>query len=50
MARQGRAGPALGMAAMGSFIAGTIGTIILTFVAQPLSAFGLSSDPPNISP
>jgi putative tricarboxylic transport membrane protein len=47
MARQGRAGPALGMAAMGSFIAGTIGTIILTFVAQPLSAFGLKFGPPE---
>jgi putative tricarboxylic transport membrane protein len=35
MARQGRAGPALGIAAFGSFIAGTIGAIILMFVAQP---------------
>jgi len=31
MARTGRAGPALATAAIGSFIAGTIGTIALTF-------------------
>jgi putative tricarboxylic transport membrane protein len=36
MARQGRAGPALGIAAFGSFIAGTIGTIIVMLVAVPL--------------
>jgi len=47
MARQGRAGPALGMAAFGSFIAGTIGTIILMFVAQPLSAIGVKFGPPE---
>jgi putative tricarboxylic transport membrane protein len=33
MARAGRAGPALATAAIGSFVAGTIGTIALTFVA-----------------
>ena len=37
MARQGRAGPALGIAAIGSFIAGTLGLIALTFMA-PLVA------------
>ena len=47
MARQGRAGPALGIAAFGSFIAGTIGTIILMFVARPLSEFGLRFGPPE---
>ena len=45
MARQGRAGPALGIAAFGSFIAGTIGTIILMFVAKPLSELGLRFGP-----
>jgi len=47
MARQGRAGPALGIAAFGSFIAGTIGTIILMFIAQPLSAIGVKFGPPE---
>ena len=47
MARQGRAGPALGIAAFGSFIAGTIGTIILMFVAQPLSEIGIKFGPPE---
>ena len=45
MARKGRAGPALGIAACGSFIAGTIGTIILMFVVLPLSRFGLGFGP-----
>ena len=33
MARTGRAGPALATAAIGSFVAGTIGTVALTFIA-----------------
>jgi putative tricarboxylic transport membrane protein len=33
MARNGRAGPALATAAIGSFVAGTIGTVALTFIA-----------------
>jgi len=37
MARQGRAGPALGVAAFGSFIAGTLGVIGLMFLANPLN-------------
>jgi len=45
MAKQGRAGAALGMAAVGSFIAGTAGVIGLTFVAPPLSAFALKFGP-----
>lgn len=44
MARAGRAGPALATAALGSFVAGTIGTIALTFIApwvvQAALAFG----------
>jgi putative tricarboxylic transport membrane protein len=47
MAKKGRAGAALGMAAIGSFIAGTIGVIGLTFVAPPLSAFALKFGPPE---
>jgi putative tricarboxylic transport membrane protein len=47
MAKKGRAGAALGMAAVGSFIAGTIGVVGLTFVAPPLSAFALKFGPPE---
>jgi len=47
MARQGRAGPALGMAALGSFFAGTIGVLLLTFLAPLLSRFSLRFGPPE---
>ena len=47
MARQGRAGPALGIAAFGSFIAGTLGLIGLQIVAGPLSAIALKFGPPE---
>jgi putative tricarboxylic transport membrane protein len=47
MARKGRAGPALGIAACGSFIAGTIGVIGLTLVAPPLAEFSLKFGPPE---
>jgi putative tricarboxylic transport membrane protein len=45
MAKKGRAGPALGMAAVGSFIAGTVGIIGLSFIAPPLSRFALQFGP-----
>ncbi len=41
MARQGRAGVALGVAAIGSFIGGTIATIIVAALAVPLTKFAL---------
>lgn len=41
MARQGRAGPALGIAAFGSFIAGTLGVVGLMFLAPLLASFAL---------
>ena len=41
MARKGRAGPALGISAFGSFIAGTLGIFGLVFLSQPLAKFGL---------
>src|SRR5215218_5289691 len=41
MARKGRAGPALGMAAFGSFIAGTLSVMALTLIAAPLAQFAL---------
>jgi len=47
MARQGRAGPALGIAAWGSFIAGTISVIGLMFIASSLSKAALSFGPPE---
>ncbi len=47
MARKGRAGPALGMAAFGSFIAGTISVLGLMLVAPPLARFALAFGPPE---
>ncbi|MFB3885439.1 MAG: tripartite tricarboxylate transporter permease [Thermodesulfobacteriota bacterium] len=47
MARQGRAGPALGISAFGSFIAGTVGTIILMFLAPPLGELAIRLGPPD---
>ncbi|HWK67264.1 MAG TPA: tripartite tricarboxylate transporter permease [Rhizobiaceae bacterium] len=37
MARTGRAGPALAIAAIGSFIAGTVSVVALSFIAVPLA-------------
>lgn len=45
MARNGRAGAALATAAIGSFVAGTIGTIGLTFLAEPVVRFALRFGP-----
>jgi putative tricarboxylic transport membrane protein len=45
MALQGRAGKALGIAAFGSFIAGTFGTIGLSLLAPPLSKVALMFGP-----
>ena len=47
MARKGRAGAALCIAAVGSFIAGTFGVIVLTLVAPPLATFALRFGPPE---
>lgn len=47
MARNGRAGPALGIAAWGSFIAGTIANVGLMLVALPLAHAALSFGPPE---
>ena len=47
MARNGRAGPALGIAAFGSFIAGTFSVIALTFVAPPLATIAIRFGPPE---
>jgi putative tricarboxylic transport membrane protein len=47
MARQGRAGPALAIAAISSFVAGTLGLLGLTFFAPPLADVALSIGPPE---
>lgn len=47
MALQGRAGPALGIAAFGSFIAGTFGLIMLTMAGGPIADFALRFGPPE---
>jgi putative tricarboxylic transport membrane protein len=47
MAKRGRAGAALAIAAVGSFIAGTFGVILLTLVAPPLAIFALRFGPPE---
>lgn len=47
MARKGRAGPALGIAAFGSFIAGTLSVFGLMLLAPPLAKFALRFGPPE---
>jgi putative tricarboxylic transport membrane protein len=47
MAKKGRAGAALCIAAVASFIAGTFGVIVLTLVAPPLAGFALRFGPPE---
>src|SRR5438876_6542137 len=47
MARKGRAGPALAIAAVGSYVAGTVSVIALMFLAPPLAAFALRFGPPE---
>ena len=47
MARKGRAGPALGMAAFGSFIAGTLSLVGLMLLSTPLSNAALKFGPPE---
>jgi putative tricarboxylic transport membrane protein len=47
LARQGRAGQALGMAAISSFIAGTLGVVALMFIAPTLAKVALNFGPPE---
>ena len=47
MARQGRAGPALGISAFGSFIGGTFSVIALMFLVFPLARAALKFGPPE---
>jgi putative tricarboxylic transport membrane protein len=47
LARKGRAGAALGISAVASFIAGTIGVILLMLVAPPLAKLTLAFSSPE---
>jgi len=47
MARQGRAGPALGISAFGSFIGGTFSVLALMVLAPPLAEIALKFGPPE---
>ena len=47
MAKQGRAGPALGIAALGSFAAGTFAIIALMLVAPTLARVAVAFGPPE---
>lgn len=47
MALQGRAGPALGISAFGSFIAGTLSVIGLMTIAVPLAEVAINFGPPE---
>jgi len=47
MARKGRGGAALFLAALGSFIAGTVGLVLLTLLAPQLAELALKFGPPE---
>src|SRR5215813_118738 len=47
MAKQGRAGAALGIAAIGSFVAGTLGVIVMTFFAPTIATVAIRFGPPE---
>jgi putative tricarboxylic transport membrane protein len=47
MARQGRAGPALAIAAIGSFFAGTVGTLLIALAGPPLAEVALKFGSPE---
>ena len=47
MAKQGRGGAALGVAAIGSFIGGIVAVLCLTFLGPPLASFALRFGPPE---
>jgi len=47
MARQGRAGPALAIAAVGSFFAGCVGTLLIALFGPPLAEWALKFGAPE---
>jgi hypothetical protein len=49
MTKKGRAGPALTIAAVGPYVAGTLSVFGLMFLAPPLASFALRFGPPEYS-
>lgn len=47
MAKNGRAGAALAVSAIGSFIAGTVGIVLLSLLSKPLAQLALQFGPPE---
>ncbi len=47
MAKQGRAGVALGISAIGSFVGGTVAILAFTFLGPPLARYALKFGPPE---
>jgi putative tricarboxylic transport membrane protein len=47
MSQKGRAGPALAIAAIGSYVSGTLSVVGLMFLAPPLARFALGFGPPE---
>jgi TctA family transporter len=47
MARQGRAGPALAIAAVGSFFAGTVATLVIAVLSAPLATLAMKFTAPE---
>ncbi|HET9488597.1 MAG TPA: tripartite tricarboxylate transporter permease [Methylomirabilota bacterium] len=47
MTEKGRAGPALALAAFGSYVAGTVSVVALMILAPPLAEFALRFGPPE---
>jgi putative tricarboxylic transport membrane protein len=47
MTRKGRGGPALAIAAAGSYVAGTVSVVALMLLAPPLASFALRFGPPE---
>src|SRR3546814_7167815 len=47
MARKGRAGPALAIAAIGSFVAGCFGTVLIALFGPPLTSLALEFRSPD---
>lgn len=49
LAKQGRAGPAMGMSAISGFIASTVGVLALTFLAPTIANLAISFGPPEFT-
>jgi putative tricarboxylic transport membrane protein len=49
LAKQGRAGPAMGMSAISGFVASTVGVLALTFLAPTVANLAISFGPPEFA-